>query len=143
MPKTQKDKSVLTANLREKYPFLGATTSESDVSCKKCRGRFSIASGGNADIVRHLKTTKHIDAMNAASTSHSLTSFFQSTLDTETAVREGVWAYHTIKSNQSFQSSDCATKIFKTCFNMKKFSCSQNKCRAIVTNVLAPHVKMI
>lgn len=141
MPKTPKVKSVLNAKLREKYPFIEATISESDVLCKKCNGRFSIASGGNADIVRHLKTGKHIDAMNAASTSHSLTSFFQSTLDTDTSVLEGVWAYHTIKSNQSFQSSDCATKIFKTCFNMKKFSCSQNKCRAIVTNVLAPHVK--
>lgn len=141
MPKTSKGKSVSNVKLREKYPFLEATTSESDVLCRKCRGNFSIASGGNADIVRHLKTAKHMDALKAASTSHSLTSFFQSILDTETAALEGVWAYHTINANQSFKSADCATKIFRTCFKINKFSCSQKKCRTIVTNVLAPHVK--
>lgn len=141
MPKTLKTKSKLNAQLREKYPFLEATTSESDVLCTKCRGTFSISSGGNADIARHCKTAKHIAAMNAASTSRTVTEFFPSTLDEKTAALEGLWAYHTIDSNQSFKSTDCATQIFKTCFEMKKFSCSQKKCQAIITNVFAPHVK--
>lgn len=141
MPKINKGKSKLNATLRVKYPYLETTTSESDVLCKKCRGTFSIASGGNADIVRHLKTAKHIAAMSSAATSHSVTEYFQSTLDEKTAAMEGVWAYHTINSNQSFKSTDCASQIFKTCFDMKKFSCSRKKCRAIITNVFAPHVK--
>lgn len=141
MSKTTKGKCVLNKSLREKYPYLEVTFSESDVFCKKCRGTFSIASGGNADIARHLRTDKHKAAVKAAASSHSVTTFFHSTLDTESALQEGVWAYHTIDANQSFKSSNCSTKIFRTCFKMKKFSCSEKKCQAIVTNVLAPHVK--
>lgn len=143
MPKTARVKNTFNANLRAKYPFLEKTKSESDVLCRKCRGTFSIASGGNADIVRHIKTKKHQDADNAASTSQSITSHFQSTLDTYSAAMEGVWAYHVINANHSFRSSNCATKIFKSCFKMKKFSCSENKCQAIVTNVFAPHSKQM
>lgn len=56
---------------------------------------------------------------------------------------EGVWAYHVINSNQSFKSSDCASKIFQKCFKMEKFSLSQKKCQAIVTNVFAPHAQKL
>lgn len=141
MPKTTKGKCVLNAKLREKYPFLETTKTQSDVLCKKCHSRFSIAGGGNSDIVQHLKSKKHTDALNAASTSQTITSHFSSTLDTQTAALEGVWAYHVINANHSFKSSDCATKIFKTCFKMTNFSCSQKKCQAIVTGVFAPHAK--
>lgn len=56
---------------------------------------------------------------------------------------EGVWAYHVINANNSFKSSDCAAKIFKTCFKLEKFSCSQKKCQAIVTGVFAPYTKQL
>ena len=46
-----KGKCVLNAKLIEKYPFLETGKSKSDVFCKKCKRSFSIASGGNADIV--------------------------------------------------------------------------------------------
>lgn len=65
MGKTTKRVCVFNANLESKYPFIQKTTSESDVKCLKCHGRFSIAAGGNNDIVRHLKTAKHIAALNA------------------------------------------------------------------------------
>lgn len=45
------------------------------------------------------------------------------------------------KAHQSFASSDCATNIFKMCFDLKEFSCAQTKCQAIIRNVFAPHVK--
>lgn len=51
-------KNTFNAKLREKYPFLEKTKSDSDVLCKKCRGTFCIAFGGNADIGRHIKTKK-------------------------------------------------------------------------------------
>lgn len=50
MPNPSQGKCVLNATLKEKYPFLETTKSN-----------FSVASGGNADIMRHLKTKKHID----------------------------------------------------------------------------------
>lgn len=138
-----KGKNILSVKLREKYPFLDKTKSASDVLCKKCGALFSIASGGNADIARHIKTKKHQDAQQAASTSTSLKSHFTSDSDSHVAAMEGVWAYHVINSNNSFKSSDCATKIFKSCFKLEKFSCSQKKCQAIVTNVFAPHAQQL
>lgn len=140
MPKAAKGKCVFNANLRQKYPYIETTKTESDVLCKKCHSRFSIAASGNTDIIQHLKSKKHIGALNAASASQTITSHFSSTLDTQKAVLEGVWAYHVINANHSFKSSDCATKIFKTCFKMN-FSCSQKKCQAIITSVFAPHAK--
>lgn len=136
-------KNTFNAKLREKYPFLEKTKSDSDVLCKKCRGTFSIAFGGNADIGRHIKTKKHQDAQIVASTSTSIRSHFQSDLDLHISAMEGVWAYHVINSNHSFKSSDCATQIFKSCFKIKKFSCAQKKCQAIVTNVFAPHAQQL
>lgn len=127
--------------LRSKYPFIEDAKVDSVVLCKKCNGKFSIASGGNADIARHLNSKKHKDAVAAVSSSQSITSHFPSTLDTQTAAIEGVWAFHFINSNHSFKSSDCATKIFKSCFNMTKFSCSQHKCQAIY--VFARHAKEV
>lgn len=138
---SKKNVCTLTAKLRATYPYLETTKSESDVLCRKCKASFSIASGGNADIVRHEKTAKHIAALNAASSSRAVTSYFASTLDLQTAAQEGTWAFHIISANQSFASSDCATQIFQKCFDLKKFSCSQKKCQTIITNVFAPHVE--
>lgn len=143
MSKRAKGRCVFNAKLRENYPFIEKTTSDSDVKCNKCSSRFSIAGGGNSDIVRHLKTDKHVRALSAASSSQTITTHFATTLDKETAAMEGVWAYHVINANNSFKSSDCATKIFQTCFKLKKFKCSQKKCQAIVTNVFAPYTKQL
>lgn len=118
MGKTTKGKCVFNANLRAKYPFIQTTTGESKVKCNKCGGRFSIASGGNNDIVRHINSDKHVEALSTASTSKPITAHFATTLDNQTAAMEGVWAYHVINANNSFKSSDCAAKIFKTCFKL-------------------------
>lgn len=142
MPKT-KGKCALNPNLRLKYPFLQETSTEGSVLCTKCSATFSISSGGNYNIVRHINSRNHQNAMIAASSSQSITSHFPPTFDADLAALEGVWAYHVISSNQSFKSSDCATKIFKNCFKIAKFSCSQTKCQAIVTNVFAPYAKQI
>lgn len=162
MGKTTKGVCVLNANLQSKYPFIQKTTSESDVKCLKCHSRFSISTGGNSDIVRHLKTAKHTAALSAgilfhfifckkselkkffqyiASSSQSITSHFASTLDHKKIAQEGVWAYHVIKSNQSFSSSDCASKIFNKCFEMKDFTCLAKKLKAIISGVFAPYSK--
>lgn len=73
--------------------------------------------------------------MSAASSSQKIENFFTSTFDSVAAAMEATWTYHIINGNQSFKSADCATKIFRTCFKMKKFSCSKTKCQAIVLNV--------
>lgn len=133
---------VLTENHRLKYPYLEETKVASVVLCKKCNGKFSIASGGNADIARHFNSNKHKNAIAASASSQLIISYFPSTLDTQTAAMEGVWVYHTISSNHSFQKTDCATKVFKSCFKLKIFSCSHTKCQAI-TSVFGRHAQEI
>lgn len=130
--KMGKIKCRFTDSLREKYPCLMTVKTDSDLRCKKCYGTFSI--------LRHLKTQKHIDAVASASTStKSITNYFNSDENLELSAMEGVWAYHLLCENQSFRSSDCATKIFQTCFGLKKFTCSRTKCEAIINGVFAPH----
>lgn len=102
-----------TDKLREKYPYIKQTKNESFVRCEKCNSEFSIASGGDTDIKRHLNTAKHISVLSAASSTTTLSSYFKSSSDFETAAKEGVWAYHVVSSNQSFASSDCAANIWR------------------------------
>lgn len=134
-----KSKCHFNEKLREKYPYLEATKIDTSVHCKKCRGVFSIASGGVNDIERHLNTKKHRQAAQAASTSASIQGYFPKDDDLNLSAQEGVWAFHLLKDNLSFRSSDCASKIFKYCFDMKQFACARTKCEAIITNVFAPH----
>lgn len=75
-----KRKCIFSSNLKNKYPFLEATKINYEVHCNICKGSFSIAHGGNSDIVQHQKTSKHKLAVSAgavASTS-KITTFFAS-----------------------------------------------------------------
>lgn len=59
------------------------------------------------------------------------------------ATCEVVWAYHLITSNHSFLSSDCASKLLRTCFEIKDFHCARTKCEAIAKNVFAPYAEKV
>lgn len=66
----------LNENLRKKYPFIEKTKSQSDVLCKKCGKTFSIANGGNTEMKRHIESIKHMEAVEAAASSKTITSHF-------------------------------------------------------------------
>jgi hypothetical protein len=53
------------------------------------------------------------------------------------AATEGVWVYHTVRHNQSFRSSDCASKVIQKCFDAK-FRYGRTKCEAVALNIYAP-----
>lgn len=138
MPRTR-GKCVLNTDLSKLWPFMRKTKSDSDVRCGVCFAEFSIANAGRKDIEKHLSSKKHTDKVKASSSSQPLTNFLRSTTDYTTARMEGVWTYHVIKANHSFRSSDCASKVFRTCFDLKQFHCARTKCEAIATNVFAPY----
>lgn len=131
-------KCVFNPDLQKKYPFLKKTTSDSDLRCDNCQGTFNIGSAGKSDIERHIDSGKHKKALNAISSTRPVSNSFPSKFDTKLAAIEGVWSYRVIKSNHSFKSSDCASKIFRTCFGIHKFHCARTKCEAIGVNVFAP-----
>lgn len=136
--------NVLNDSLSEQYNFIKKTKSDSDVRCNVCNANFNISHGGKSDIESHLKSEHHLKALSAASSSQSMTKFFKratlSKSDLEIAACEGVWAYHVIRSNHSFRSADCASKIIRSCFALVKFTCARTKCESIATGVIAPYV---
>lgn len=140
-----KRKSVFNADLQEKYKFIKKTISDSDVICNLCNSKFSVAHSGKGDIETHLLSIQHKKAVNATAISPSITTYFQgaTATDLKVAALEGLWTYHTIDENHSFNSTSCASKIFRTAFDIAKFRCSRTKCEAIVTNVFGPAVEEI
>ena len=64
------------------------------------------------------------------------------TTDNKAAAAEGTWAYHTVKHNQSFNSNDCTSQLFKEIFPdsdvAKKFTSARTKITGINTGVFAP-----
>lgn len=133
-------KCIFNSELQKKYPQMKKGRTESDVRCDLCDSTINIANAGKSEIDKQLESTKHKEALSAISNSRTVTNFFTLTFDTNLAACEGVWSYHVVKANNSFISSDCASKIFRTCFEMRKFYCARTKCEAIVTNVFAPFV---
>lgn len=63
--------------MQEEYPYLKPLAgSESEVICTLCAGKFSVADGGRARINAHIKTQKHIKALDIATGSQPITAFF-------------------------------------------------------------------
>ena len=96
--------------------------------------------GGPADVNNHLGSKKHKVSVEAAASSSRVTSFFKSIGSDATlalAAKEATFAYHTVAHEQSFRSSDCASKLVLKLFE-PKFSLGKTKCEAIVVNVIAP-----
>jgi hypothetical protein len=136
-------KCIFNSDLAKKYPFIkkDLNKSESDVKCNTCGADFNIANKGKTSIEQHLNTAKHLKAMQAVAKSHTVLNMFTKNIDYKLAAREGAWTYHVIKSNESFRSSDCASKVLRTCFEIENFHCARTKCEAIATNVLAPYAE--
>lgn len=136
---SKRGKCILNDELAKAYPFLKKqpNRTNSDVLCDLCNSAFSIANAGKTDIEKHIASTKHQKALRSVANSQSLPDLMKP-INTRIAACEGVWAYHVVKANHSFASADCASKLFRTCFEMKDFHCARTKTEAIVTNILAP-----
>lgn len=78
LSKMPKRKCVFSSNLQSKYPFLEATKINYEVHCNICKGTFSIAHGGNSDIVQHQKTSKHKLSLSAGASTSKIKTFFAS-----------------------------------------------------------------
>lgn len=131
-----KRRCIFNTDLQKKYPFIQKTFSDIDVQCNICQTKFNIGASGKSEIERHLSSARHKKALNAASRYRLVN---RAKFDQKLAALEGAWAYHVMKANHSFASSDCASKIFRTCFDITKFHCAHTKCEAIAVNVFAPY----
>ena len=67
------------------------------------------------------------------------------TTDYKAAAAEGMWAYHTVKHYQLFNSNDCTSPLFKAIFPdvevATKFASAKTKITSIITGVLSPYAQ--
>jgi hypothetical protein len=114
-----------------------------NVECTLCNAKFCIAYGGWSDVVNHMKTKKHELAVQNKASNNSISNYLSMKNITEIekqllqAAQEATFAYHTAVHNHSFKSMGCTTTIVGKLFN-DKFTCSQTKCTAIITDVIVP-----
>jgi hypothetical protein len=136
-----KRRHAFTENLEAEYPFLKEDQQVVKVLCSICKSQFSIQHGGRSNIQQHIKKRKHATAAETKSCSKKVTSYFtKETLTNEckhTGAKEGLFAFHTIKHNHSFQSMHCTSSVMRR-LHEEKFSCGRTKCESTVVNVLAP-----
>lgn len=136
-----KRKCGINDNIRNEFPFIKGV--EENVECNLCNAKFCIAHGGRSDVVNHIKTKKHKVAVQNKASNNSISNYMKTKSVSEMekqlslAAQEATFAYHTAVHNHSFKSMDCTTTIVRKLFN-DKFTCSQTKCKAIITNVIAP-----
>lgn len=69
--------NVLNDKLQEEFGFIKKTKTDSDVRCNICNAEFSIAHSGRTDITLHMNSAKHKNALQAISSSGSVTNFFK------------------------------------------------------------------
>lgn len=134
-----KRKCKFNNKLGREFPFIKSTElGECDVRCNKCSATFSIANGGRSSIVQHISSEKHKRVDMSATSSKPLSSIFKNKVfndrEKNLALKEAVWAFHTIQHSFSFRSNDCTSKIIKKCFD-EAYSCARTKTEAIICNV--------
>lgn len=112
--------------------------SKSEAICTICNSTIDLRSEGKNAIKKHIGRKKHKDAMEARSKNASVAKLLHSRVNFKNAACEGVWAYHMVKSNHSFRSTDCASKMFRTCFEMGNFHSARTKTESIITGIIAP-----
>lgn len=128
--------------LQKEYPFMKIKNKLSPhiVYCEICRSDVDISNSGRSNIKAHLTKKKHTLAANTKSKSAKLNTFFKnenfSSENMLIAAKEGTFAYHTIKHQQSFRSLDCTSKLIANMFE-PKFMAARTKTEAIVKNVFA------
>ena len=115
--------------------------------CNVCDCEINLEAIGKTAISVHNDTQKHKKCAQMINSNQSMEKFCArpsqpTTTDIKAAAAEGAWAYHTVKHNQSFNSNDCTSQLFKEIFPdldvAKKFTSARTKITSINTGVLAP-----
>lgn len=86
-----------------------------DVVCNICRGEIDIGNSGRNSLEKYLRNRKHLDAINAASSSQVVRKFFPpneiTTDNLFLGTKEGTYVFHTIEHTHSFRFLDCTSKL--------------------------------
>ena len=131
-----KRKCNFTSDIKRDYPFLKETI-DTKFSANIVNLFFQLPMV-DAQI---LKTTKkHKSFLEAVTSSARMTNFFKAASSDESlllAAKKATFAYHTAVHGQFFKSSDCTSKLVSKLFE-PKFALRRTKCKAVLTNCIAP-----
>lgn len=141
-----KRKCHFNDDLKRKYNcFEHVINSTFEALCTVCNVKVSIANKGKYDLEQHMESKKHRSFIQAGSTTKNINDFFvskNSKLDKNVAAAEGTLAFHILKHNMSFRSSDCTTQLLKSIFSdsqtAQKISSGKTKTAAIAKNAIVP-----
>lgn len=142
-----KRKCTFNDELKAKFPcFDKVENSKFDAFCKVCNVKVSVANKGKFDLEQHIQSQKHSLTIRSGESSRPIDSFYKlktSKVIESAAAVEATLAFHTVKHNFSFRSTDCTTSLLKNLFHdsdiAKNISSAKTKTKAIVSNVIAPY----
>lgn len=134
MPKTY---SKFNPAMQSEFPFLKCVAeSESEVLCKLCDSKFSVADGGRTRINAHIGTQKHIKGAKIVGSSQSMKTFLASNQSSmQLQGKELAFAYHSARHRMSARTSDCNSKLISEVFD-SKFTCGATKSSKLVQKVI-------
>ena len=144
MNKKNKVQCVFLSSHKDQFQFIEAASEAGKVLCRICNSKFSITHGGKNDIVSHIKTNKHQNAVSLANSSKQIQEAMKQFVtpsskksELDLAAKEATFAYHTARHDISFRSTDCTSKLISKLFDAK-YTSARTKSTAIATNIIAP-----
>ena len=127
----------------KKWAFIQTSRrGDSYAFCNSCNCDINISHAGAYDIEKHMKTKKHIDFSQAASSSRRLSSFFGRDEEQNQVIRaEVLFSNFLVEHNLPLAAADHATDLFPKMFPdsgiAKKYSSKRTKTTAIVRSMAA------
>ena len=119
--------------------------------CTVCNVDISIAGGGQHEIERHMKTTKHSTMLNQFNTQPTLSSIVSHktsrSIEEQAVAAEVYFAKFVVEHNIPFLVADHFSRLIKVMFPdsqiAEAYSCARTKTTAIITHALAPAMREV
>jgi hypothetical protein len=112
--------------------------------CDLCHSDMNTSSGDISHLKKHVKSSGHLSALKEKNCHHAISKFLlrDTPADIKSAAVEGTLAFHAVKQQHSFNSTNCTTQLVESLFSdsnvVKKLSCGRIKIEAIIKGVLTP-----
>ena len=145
-------KQKIACKYRQEWSRYRMKSSKKGVSyafCTVCSVDISIAGGGQHEIERHMKTTKHLTMLNQLNTQPTLSSFVTDSrsIEEQAVAAEVYFAKFVAEHNIPFLVADHFSRLTKVMFPDSKiaeaYSCARTKTTAIITHALAPAMREV
>lgn len=113
--------------------------------CEICRSDFAISHSGRYDIVKHIKTEKHIKNEKISSSSAKLDSFFKDNNQSDVIKAELLFTSFLVEHNIPLSAADHVGPLFRKMFPKsevaKQYGCARTKTSALIGEMACSKVE--